>query len=217
MDVDGRGNLYVLDSGTGIVSQFDSELNFTGDLPIDTVHLSRARGIDVDDSGGLWIATTPSGQLIRYDLETSSISSVQTRLHLASHGEAQPVDVLATDSGSVYSTDAGVHMLSRYEQGGMLVWTTAIPIANTYHGSHLTADPSGFLLMSEPETGTVAQVDESGNLINRWSLRTHDGSPVKPVGVTVDEAGRVWVADAEGGRVLSFTLPAEVSNGSRSE
>lgn len=205
VDVDERGNLYVLDSGTGTVSQFDSELRYIGDLPIDSSYLSRARGIGLEGRGGLWIANTPGGQLVRYDLDTGSVHTLQARQHLANYGEAQPVDVLTVGDAAIYTADAGVHKLSRYDERGMRLWSIDIPEANTVHGSHLAADNAGRVFMSEPESGTVAEVGEFGTVVRRWALSTDDEIPVKPVGLTVDDAGRIWVTDSDGGRVLRFT------------
>lgn len=201
---DERGTLYVLDAGTGRVTQFGPDGAFAGTLALEPEHGSRARGLTVDGRGGVWIANTPGGTVVRFDPEDDLALTLPVMQHLSAFGEAQPVDVAVGSDGDIYVADAGVHRLTRYASDGMRLWSTELPVANTMNGSHMAFGLDGTLYVTEPENGAVVTVDPGGNVMTRWRLRVDDGSPVKPVGIAVDAEGAVWVTDVEQGRVLRF-------------
>ncbi|MFN2200500.1 MAG: glycosyltransferase family 39 protein [Caldilineaceae bacterium] len=207
-DVDAAdGILYVLDSGAGTVSRFDADGTYLGDVEMAATDGKRARGIGVDNSGAIWIANTSGGTVVRVNAMTGEELRIPVREQMSGFGEAQPVDAAGMRSagGLLYVTDAGVHKLSGYIDETMRVWSVDIPVANSLHGSHVATDIDGAVYVTEPESGTVAKVDTGGEVQIRWQLRTADRSPVKPVGIDVDDAGDVWVTDVEGGRILRFT------------
>ena len=72
---DEGGVLYVLDAGSGLISRFEPGGQYTGDLGTDAASGSRARGIGIDSRGGVWIASTPGGSIVRYDLEDGSVTT----------------------------------------------------------------------------------------------------------------------------------------------
>ncbi len=205
--VDANERLYVHDAASGEIVVYDDLLTDGRVLDINPEQLNRARGIDVDSSGILWVAKTPAGEVLRYDLETGESFAVPTRQHTSAFGESQPVDVAMTDDGSLFITDSGVHKLSMYTEQGMRIWSIDIPVANSFHGSHLAASAHGTVYMTVPEQGMVQEIDSNGTVLNTWLLRVEDNRLVKPVGIAVDNNEDIYVADAEGRRVLRFSPP----------
>ena len=117
----------------------------------------------------------------------------------------QPVDVAVDQDGVIAVTDATAHVLMHFDPAGFLLARQAIPVANSLDGPHLALDATGRLLMSEPETGRIVRMDLSRAVVNVWNVRGADAPDAKPVGLAVDDAGRIWVADPQGGRLLLVT------------
>jgi DNA-binding beta-propeller fold protein YncE len=67
--------------------------------------------------------------------------------------------------------------------------------------------------ITEPESGRILWLNPDGETAGAWSVRRGEqgpeGSPVKPIGVAVDQQGRLWVTDSEGGRVFRITPETE--------
>ena len=229
VDVDRHGTLYVLDSGAGRVSQYDSTLAFVRELAIDPAYVKRARGIAVggeaSGSGRLppagmlalvqtslentvWLADTSGGMVAEFDVSGTMLRSYNVRNDLVGAGEAQPVDVLQLGDGTVWSTDAGVHKLTLYSADGMRLRSSDISAANTRDGSHLAAGHVGDVFMTEPERRTIARFGADGTRIATYTIDGVGGAPVKPMGIDVDEQGNVWISDAEGGRALRLEIEA---------
>jgi len=205
------GHVYVLDADAGEIVEYDGALGHPRILKLQPDQVNRARGIGAAGNDGLWIAQTPGGQLLYFDLAEESVRSVPANQHMASFGEAQPVDIAAMEDGSFFVTDAGVHKLSIYNDRAMRMWSIDIPVANTLNGSHLAPSGNGTVYMTVPEMGSVIEVDSSGGVIGSWTLQTDDGKNVKPVSIAVDDDGAIIVSDVDGGRLVRF-YPTEMGN-----
>ena len=105
--------LYVLDRATARISIYTADGVFINWIYSQSDVLDRARGLDVDGEGNLWVAHTSSGHV-------AALSPDGELLHEFPvwPGDAQPVDVLVSPDGRVYVTDAGVHKLIRYDATG---------------------------------------------------------------------------------------------------
>ncbi len=103
------GRLYVLDAAAARISIFDADGSFVGDLPADPTLLDRARGLDVDADGNLWVAHTPGGRVVGL----SPNGELLQEFPVWPGEDAQPVDVLASADGDIYVTDAALHKLVR--------------------------------------------------------------------------------------------------------
>jgi sugar lactone lactonase YvrE len=63
-------------------------------------------------------------------------------------------------------------------------------------------DGNGRLIATEPEAGRIVRRDNTGAPDASWQLADSGSRPPKPIGVAVDVAGRIWVADGSGGQLL---------------
>jgi streptogramin lyase len=116
--------------------------------------------------------------------------------------DAQPVDVAVASDGTRFVSDAGLHRLLRYTANGDLAEVREMPQANSVNGPHLALREDGSLLVSEPESGRIVELDARGAQRAAWTLPVADQEPAKPVGVTVDSSGRVWTVDSNLNRVV---------------
>src|SRR5690606_17093212 len=163
--------------------------------------MNRARGIDVDGQGRIWVASTPAQQVVALDAGGAPENAIINPAVGGTIQAMQPVDVAALEDGSVYVTDASNHRLYHFDSTGLVLGSRALPVANSLDGSHLAKDVVGQVYVTEPESGRVMRLDARGMPSAAWSVRTAQTRDAKPVGIAVDRQGQIWVADVQGGRV----------------
>ena len=81
-----------------------------------------------------------------------------------------------------------------------LAWDIAV--ANSMDGSHLAAGADGSLYMTEPELSRIVKLTPQGERAGLWTVAADTGALVKPLGIAVDPAGRIWFADVAGGQIF---------------
>jgi streptogramin lyase/4-amino-4-deoxy-L-arabinose transferase-like glycosyltransferase len=195
------GSLALLDAGAGALWRIPP----TGEaaaVPAPMELLVRSRGIDVDPGGRIWVAGTAAGRVVALDAAGQVVAEVYQPALSGVTAAMQPVDVAVDRDGVVAVADVSNNALARFDAAGYLLARQSVPVANSLDSPHLALDAAGALLMSEPETGRIVQMDASGAVDHVWSVRTSATPDAKPVGLAVDAAGRIWTADSQGGRLL---------------
>ncbi len=195
--VDVAGLLYVLDPALARLLRIDLVDETRSILPIAAEYLDRSRGLFIGPGDAIWIANTPNRRVAAFDREGNLLYEF-----IIPEADAQPVDVAVGSDGTRYVSDAGLHRLLRYTENGDLVDTHVVPRANSVNGPHLALRENGSLLVSEPETGRIVELDTRGLQRAAWTLPAADQEPAKPVGVAVDSSGRVWAVDTNLNRVV---------------
>ncbi|MEZ4680018.1 MAG: hypothetical protein R2932_37940 [Caldilineaceae bacterium] len=133
--------------------------------------------------------------MVQVDTEGNTLQSIP----VWPGGDSQPVDVAVGLDGSIFVTDAGMNKLIRFEASGRRQLAWDLPIANSIDSSHLAINQAGYLYVSKPEPFLIAQHDPMGEPIGDWNVMPPSGSVVKPVGIAVDNLGRIWFVDTVGG------------------
>jgi 4-amino-4-deoxy-L-arabinose transferase-like glycosyltransferase len=192
------GHLYVLDAAAARISIFDAEGAFVTELPADPALLDRARGIDVDSSGNIWVAHTAGGRIVGL----SPDGELLREFPVWPGKDAQPVDVLAAADGGLFVTDAGLHKLIRYDAFGRRLLAWDIPVANSIDASHLAAGDDGRVYMTVPEHGQIWIVDSLDSHIERRSINIENVQSSRPVGIDIGNDGTILVTETGAGLVL---------------
>lgn len=190
------GTLVVSDAGAPALMYFAPDGEFTGALATDTGLIDRARGIDVDDDGNYLIAQTPGQRIVRLDAQGSPL----LQFPAWQNAEAQPVDVLALPNGETLAAVLGINMLVRYDGLGGAILALPLATANSMDAPHLARDEEGNLFITQPEERRILWYSPEMMPMGHWQL-SNTTADIKPVGITVDSAGRIWFTDGEGGRV----------------
>jgi uncharacterized protein (TIGR03437 family) len=192
--VDQAGNLYILDQAGEVVRKVDvsgtittvagvpdNPLNgYAGDGgPAANAHFNDAEGISLDASGNLYIADTRNYRVRRID-------------------PAGTVTTVAGNGNGWYSGDGGLAT----HAGIGSPWATATDAA----GNLYIADASGNRIRMVSAAGTIATL--AGNYDAGYG---GDGGPATaatlsmPVGVAVDGAGNLYVADSGNRRIREIS------------
>ncbi len=198
VDVGEFGSIFVLDSVAAQLSILDSNGTFVRALGDDPSLFDRARGLFVDGGGRIWIAQTPTGQVIVLDPS----GAVERRIPVWPGEDAQPVDVAVAPDGTIYVVDAGLYKLIRYDAQGRRQIAWDLPRFNSLDSSRLAVDNRGIVYITVPEESAVWSFDAAGAQIGAWQVPSDTGVPSRPVGIDIGPDGEIVVTDVANGRVV---------------
>ncbi len=198
---DPAGNLVVLDSETSWIQRFSPTGDFIGKFGGPSAAFYHPRGIAVDGLGNFYIADTGTGRIAVFNSNGESVKN------LGEHGKQtgqlqEPTGVAVTPDGSFYVTDPTAHVLGHYDQSFSLVGDLGITQTDSVNAAHVALGPDGAIYLSDPGGHRVVHLDPRGQPVDQIGAA---GQMVRPVGIAVDKAGAVYVADSELDQVLVFS------------
>jgi sugar lactone lactonase YvrE len=183
-------------SAEGVLGQ----LTFTSSVSATTQSgLSAPAGLAMDSAGRLWVADTQNNRVLRFDSAAAKanganadgvlgqIDFTSSVTATTQSGLRSPTAVAADSSGRLWVADSGNNRVLRFDSA-----------AAKANGAN--AD------------GVLGQLDFTSGDGNVTQSKA-DG----PSGVTVDSAGRLWVADTQNNRVLRFDSAAVKANGANAD
>lgn len=203
--VGANDSLYVLDSAPGWIYRYDSAGVLQGRFGGPSAQLYHPRGLAVDVDGNLYVADTGGCQIVKF----SPSGEVVAKIGSKGTGPGQfvePTDVVVDISGQMYVADAGNRRVVRLDGAGGHLGEWAIPRAGAFNGPHLALGPDGQFYMTDPETGRLLVYDRAGRLVQETGRAGVGlGEFRLPVGVFVDQVGRVFVAEVGNDRLQVLT------------
>ncbi len=130
---------------------------------------------------------------------------------------SEPVGIISAENGSIYVAEAWnrrVQVLSSDLQPLYDIPIDAWEGNSLDNKPYIAADPSGQLYVTDPEGSQILIFNSAGDYVGRFGRYGTDLSSFNlPTGISIDDAGNVYVADTNNGRILKFA-PLELVGGS---
>jgi hypothetical protein len=209
LGISGTGQVLVLDSLPGWIYRFTPDGDPIDRLAGPATGMFHPRGMTVlpppvgsTDAEIIVVADTGGARLMLYDSAGALVGQ------LGEYGQApgqlhEPTDVLRDASGAYLVLEAYNQRLQRLDRWGNSLAIWSIPASIAYDGPHMDWAPDGSLLVTSPGEGALLRYATDGRLLGRWTEA--GGIPMqRPVGITVDESGAVYVTDTLTQQVYVF-------------
>ncbi|HEU4324370.1 MAG TPA: NHL repeat-containing protein [Roseiflexaceae bacterium] len=209
--LDGRGSLWVADTGNHRVLRFDNAARLPSGAPADTVlgqpdlvstspgtspqGMRSPGGVVVDSQGNLWVADTDNHRMLRFEgaatlPDGAGAAGVLGQPDLVggaptggAQGLSSPGGAAVDAEGNLWVADTGNHRVLRFDRAASL----------------LDGAPASTVL-GQPDVGSSAAATSAAGMSS-------------PGAVAVDTAGRLWVADTGNHRVLRFDRATDLPSG----
>jgi DNA-binding beta-propeller fold protein YncE/4-amino-4-deoxy-L-arabinose transferase-like glycosyltransferase len=204
--VDSRGDLYVLDSEPGWIYHFAADGTSRGRFAGPEARFFHPRGLAIDETDRLYVADTGGCRLVVYNTAGECLSQLGWKG--GGPGEfLEPTDVALDGRGALYVADTGNQRVQHLDPWGGYRAEWSVSVAGAYNGPHLALAPDGSLLVTAPEQHQIQRYSPDGALLGEWgSMGMAAGQFRIPVGLAVDWAGNVYVADTMNHRLQKFVL-----------
>jgi DNA-binding beta-propeller fold protein YncE len=200
-----QGQVLVLDSEPGWIYRFTADGESLGRFGGPEAQLFHPRGMAIDAQDNIYIADTGGCRIIKYDIQGNRLTQFGDK----GSGPGQllePTDVAIGPGGDLYVADTANLRIQHWDLFGRYQGEWAVPVASAYNGPHLALAADGSLFVTVPEQHQVRRYSRGGELLDQWGGRREAslGQFRIPVGLTLDEADNLYVADTLNHRVQKF-------------
>jgi sugar lactone lactonase YvrE len=170
-------------------------------------------GIALDRAGNIYVTATDGipGILV-YAAGASGNATPMTRIFSFENGPYSPTDIALDGAGNMYIADPGDRSIKVFTAGasgaaipkaviagsntGLLPWGIALDAAGNIYVANIGSDPNTGLTGNKI---TVFAAGASGNATPTATIAGGNTGLDEPVGIAVDGAGNIYVANQRGG------------------
>ncbi len=210
--VDASGFVYVVDARNARIQKFTSAGTFVtkwGEPGNDPGQFEGPLGVAVDSQGFVYVADGGNDRVQKFT-PNGILDRTWGRTGSADKQFNNPAAVAFDPKGFIYVADRENYRLQKFgldgefdrkwgEKGsgdGQFEWL-----------SGLAVDAQSYVYASDPDQDNhrVQKFDEDGKLITIWGEDSPLGKPWEPLGLTVNAAGAVYVADVKNHCLHKFT------------
>ncbi|MFD9893213.1 hypothetical protein ACFWY9_28035 [Amycolatopsis sp. NPDC059027] len=200
--LDNAGNIYVADTGNNRVVEYSWWGGFVREFGAG--ELDNPRGVAIDTAGRLWVSDTGHQRVARFDTRTgAALADVTEKV-------SSPQGITSDGAGGAWVVHngraaSGNVAVVRYSAAGKAVASIgASGGLATPADVAVNAGDDAYVVM--PGYGGVAQFRAASRC--RADFGTDGpGALSSPLGVAVDTAGQIFVADAGNHRIVHFGVP----------
>jgi DNA-binding beta-propeller fold protein YncE len=223
LDVDEKGNLYVVDNSTKNVQVYDRDGKFLRTLG-GAKWFSRPSGIAVDAAGTrIYVVDTGSVTNENHRVRVFDAQTGDHILDIGTRGNAQgefnlPRDVVVGTDGLLYVVDGGNFRVQVFKPDGTFVRTFGAVGRQSGQFSRpkeAAVDPDGNLYVVDSAFGNFQIFSQDGKLLLAIGGRSESDGMAKymlPSGIAIDGDGRVYIVD-QFFRKIDVYRPAKLAAG----
>ena len=196
---DASGIVYVLDATAKQVLKFSRDGHFLsqwGEAGLLAGQFEWPCGIALDQAGFVYVADSQRGRVLKFTKDGEFV--IEWGSEATGNPEfLTPFAVDATPSSTVYVLETGREAIHKFTSEG--AYLTSFPINPMTDALAVDADGSLYVGDNSPgqmgQSAHILKLDSDGGLLAEWPLGLFNENMVGISDITVDEAGRVFIAD----------------------
>ncbi|MCL6649371.1 MAG: NHL repeat-containing protein, partial [Chloroflexi bacterium] len=198
-----NGRSYLLDATTASVAEYAPDGQFLGTIPLERRDFYKPRGLSIGSDDHLLVADTGQNRVLRFSLSGKLLAVFGGRKGAGPGEMLEPTDAALLPSGDVLVLDTGNRRLQWFTPDGRYRAEWPINWSVPLNGPHLTLDPQGRPLVTDPERGRFARYDAERAIVQ------FAGGPDQfrlPVEILRDQSGAIYLVETGGGKVTRLVL-----------
>lgn len=226
LDVDGKGNLYVMDVGAKLVQVYDTDGKHLRTMLDGGKWFIRPSGIAVDAEGSRMYVVDTGGVSSKPEEHRVRVFDAQSGKHLLDIGKRGnapgelnlPCDVTIGKEGLLYVVDCGNFRVQAFKPDGTFVRTFGVigrQAGQFSRPKEAATDPDGNVYVIDTAFGNFQIFTPDGKLLLAVGSRSEIDGMAKymlPSGIAIDGDGRVYMVD-QFFRKLEVYRPAKLAAG----
>jgi DNA-binding beta-propeller fold protein YncE len=210
-----NGLLYIADSGNNRIQVFNEDGEFLDQVGVpgtSPLQFNEPWGVAVADRY-LYVADTWNHRIQKFNLDGDLVGPIGQYGRV---GEEQsgggfffgPRQIVILDDGNLLVTDTGNHRFQVLQPDGeflQLIGSEGVQLGQYYEPVGIDQGPDGSVFVADTWNGRVQKLGPDLVPVLEWPVDAWYGESInnKPY-LAIDSAGRVYVSDPEGQRVLIF-------------
>ena len=226
LDVDGKGNLYVVDSSAKLVQVYDTDGKHLRTMLAGGKWFIRPSGIAVDAEGSRMYVVDTGGVTSKPEEHRVRVFDAQSGKHLLDIGKRGnapgelnlPCDATIGKEGLLYVVDCGNFRVQVFKPDGTFVRTFGVigrQAGQFSRPKEAATDPDGNVYVIDTAFGNFQIFTPDGKLLLAVGSRSERDGMAKymlPSGIAIDGDGRVYMVD-QWFRKLDVFRPAKLAAG----
>ena len=212
---EGRGALYVSDTGNDRVEEFSTAGKFIRHFGLAGTgigDLNSPLGLTVDSSGNVWVADSGNDRLEKFT-ERGTKPAVYGKAGKG-EGEFSGVTDVTYCAGKLYAADSGGERVEEFLTSGAPAGQLGAESGRFTQVSRSACDPvNNDLYVTDSGAGRVDMFTSAGGFVEAFGSAGSGGGQLDaPAGVAVGDSGAAYVADSANDRVSEWLPPSAGHN-----
>ncbi len=215
IDVDGSGNVWVMDYKNEHAQKFDSSGNFLSIIGSNGNNDNQfknngPRDVAIDSTGAFWITDTKQHQIKKFNSDGTFSLKVGSSSGNTDTKFNQPSGVAVDSSDNVYVADMKNEKIKKYDSAGNHLLTFGSNgNGDGQFGSDgpygVAIDSSGNIWVADANKHRINKFDSSGEFLLRFGSNGAGDTQFKsPRALAIDSFDNVWIADNNNDRIVAY-------------
>jgi len=198
--IDGVGNIWIANSGTGVNTSTVTELSNNGTVLSGANGytgggMSFAIGIAIDQDGDAWVTAYGNSNVVKLSASGANLSGPNG---FTGGGLNTPMGIAIDGSGNAWVTDTGSQSVIKLSNSGtILSGASGFTAGGSTDPISIAIDSTGNAWVANESDNTITELSTSGAVLS-GSTGYFLGGQVHPISIGLDSAGHVWFMNGFG-------------------
>jgi len=204
------GNVYVADTGNNRIEELNSSGAFVATFGTEGAgKLKEPEGVTVDSSGDVWVSDSDHNRIVEFSY--TGVFMREFGSYGTGNGQLENPEGLTISEGSLYVVDSGNDRIEQFSLTGAYLNQFGSKGSGSGQLSEpvgIAANPtSGDLFVADRGNHRIEEFSPAGKYLTSWATWSETHEISSPMGLTINAAGKLYIADEEGAMITEWLPP----------